>query len=271
MPQSAFPSRPERDFESLSFMPPQSSSAAKARYAFDGIRAQIRDLHTETIANLAMRARELGDVIALWYGEGDMVTPAFIRDAAKAALDEGLTFYIPEHARPWPLERGAVGLSDAHARPAHPDRAHDRHAGRHAGALFRARAAGRYGHERRLCRAAMAEHPQRHPPDRRRAAPVRARLRRRLAARPRPAVCDLRRPHARDLPLDALQPDRLDGDARGDARAARLQPAHRHLDHLGRGLRPALFRRRRGARRSCRSPRMATGCCPSTASRRPGR
>ena len=68
---------------SLSFMPPQSSSVAKARYAFDGIRAQIRDLHTETIANLAMRARELGDVIALWYGEGDMVTPAFIRDAAK--------------------------------------------------------------------------------------------------------------------------------------------------------------------------------------------
>ena len=76
-------------------MPPQSSSAAKARYAFDGIRAQIRDLHTENIANLALRARELGDVIALWYGEGDMVTPAFIRDAAKTALDDGLTFYIP--------------------------------------------------------------------------------------------------------------------------------------------------------------------------------
>ena len=76
-------------------MPPQSSSVAKARYAFDGIRAQIRDLHTETIANLAMRAREIGDVIALWYGEGDMVTPAFIRDAAKQAFDDGLTFYIP--------------------------------------------------------------------------------------------------------------------------------------------------------------------------------
>ena len=76
-------------------MPPQSSSVAKARYAFDGIRAQMRDLHTETIANLAMRAREIGDVIALWYGEGDMVTPAFIRDAAKAAFDDGLTFYIP--------------------------------------------------------------------------------------------------------------------------------------------------------------------------------
>ena len=84
-------------------MPPQSSSVAKSRYAFDGIRAQIRDLHTDTIASLALRARELGDVIALWYGEGDMVTPAFIRDAAKAALDEGLTFYIPNMRGHGPL------------------------------------------------------------------------------------------------------------------------------------------------------------------------
>ncbi|WP_274630538.1 pyridoxal phosphate-dependent aminotransferase [Arvimicrobium flavum] len=77
-------------------MPPQSSAVAKARYAFEGTRAQIRDMHTENIAKMAVRARELGDVIALWYGEGDMVTPAFIRDAAKAALDDGLTFYIPD-------------------------------------------------------------------------------------------------------------------------------------------------------------------------------
>ena len=94
-------------------MPPQSSSVAKSRYAFDGIRAQIRDLHTETIANLALRARELGDVIALWYGEGDMVTPAFIRDAAKAALDEGMTFYIPNMRGHGPLNEA---LSDYQTR-----------------------------------------------------------------------------------------------------------------------------------------------------------
>ena len=79
----------------MSFLPPQSSSETKARYAFDGIRAQIRDLHTENIAKMAVRAQQLGDVIALWYGEGDMVTPPFIRDAAKKAFDDGLTFYIP--------------------------------------------------------------------------------------------------------------------------------------------------------------------------------
>ena len=105
-------------------MLPQSS--ASARYAFEGVRAQIRDLHTDNIANLALRARELGDVIALWYGEGDMVTPAFIREAAKAAFDEGQTFYVPNmrglgplnealseyqtriHGRPFPVARTTV-------------------------------------------------------------------------------------------------------------------------------------------------------------------
>jgi aspartate/methionine/tyrosine aminotransferase len=87
----------------LSFLPPQSSSAVKARYAFDGIRAQLCDMRTESIADLALRARELGDVIALWYGEGDVVTPAFIREAAKAGFDEGLTFYIPNMRGHGPL------------------------------------------------------------------------------------------------------------------------------------------------------------------------
>jgi len=31
--------------------------------------------------------------LKFWFGEGDQVTPAFIRDAAKAALDAGETFY----------------------------------------------------------------------------------------------------------------------------------------------------------------------------------
>lgn len=89
------------------------SSAAGSRHAFDGIRAQIRDLHTENIASLAVRARELGNVIALWYGEGDMVTPAFIRDAAKAALDQGLTFYVPDMRGHGPLNEA---LSDYQTR-----------------------------------------------------------------------------------------------------------------------------------------------------------
>ena len=70
------------------------------------IRPLISDLPTENIAELAVRAQQLGDVIPLWYGEGDLVTPEFVRDAAKQALDEGRTFYIPNM-------RGLPALSEA--------------------------------------------------------------------------------------------------------------------------------------------------------------
>ena len=97
-------------------MPPQAS-VANPRSALHGIRAQIRDLHTESIADLAIRARELGDVIPLWYGEGDMVTPPFIREAAKAALDEGQTFYIPNMHGYGPLNEAlAVYQTRLHGR-----------------------------------------------------------------------------------------------------------------------------------------------------------
>ena len=56
----------------------------------------MRDLDTENIAELAVRARALGDVIPLWYGEGDDVTSEAVRAAAKRALDEGTTFYVPD-------------------------------------------------------------------------------------------------------------------------------------------------------------------------------
>ncbi|MBB4566298.1 pyridoxal phosphate-dependent aminotransferase [Rhizobium leucaenae] len=88
-------------------LPSQSlSETTCSRNAFEGIRAQIRDLRTDNIAVLAKRARELGGVIPLWFGEGDMTTPAFIRDAAKKALDDGQTFYVPNM-------RGLPALNEA--------------------------------------------------------------------------------------------------------------------------------------------------------------
>ncbi|GIX15073.1 MAG: aminotransferase [Paracoccaceae bacterium] len=69
-------------------------------------RQLIRDLDLDNIADLATRAAAIPDVLTLWYGEGDLVTPAFIRDAAKAALDAGQTFYVPDM-------RGARGLIEA--------------------------------------------------------------------------------------------------------------------------------------------------------------
>jgi aspartate aminotransferase len=76
------------------------------RPAAKSIRPLVQDLPTENIAELAVRAQQLSGVIPLWYGEGDLVTPDFIRDAAKSALDEGMTFYIPNM-------RGAPALSQA--------------------------------------------------------------------------------------------------------------------------------------------------------------
>ena len=70
------------------------------------IRPQIQDLVTDNIATLAARARSLEGVIPLWFGEGDLPTPAFIRDAAKRALDAGHTFYVP-------TMRGAAALTEA--------------------------------------------------------------------------------------------------------------------------------------------------------------
>jgi aspartate aminotransferase len=74
--------------------------------AYERIRTQIMDLQTENIAELAVRAKSLTDVITLWYGEGDLVTPDFIRDAAKASLDAGNTFYVPDM-------RGLPALTEA--------------------------------------------------------------------------------------------------------------------------------------------------------------
>lgn len=60
-------------------------------------RLQVME-ESQTIA-MAKKARELAaqgfDVINLSFGEPDFVTPKFIRDAAKNAIDEGFTFYTP--------------------------------------------------------------------------------------------------------------------------------------------------------------------------------
>jgi aspartate aminotransferase len=59
--------------------------------------AQIRALDLSGITKVA--AMELGnpEILPLWFGESDLVTPKFIRDAATQALEEGKTFYT--HAR----------------------------------------------------------------------------------------------------------------------------------------------------------------------------
>jgi aspartate/methionine/tyrosine aminotransferase len=56
-------------------------------------RHAILDLEANGIGKVAMLALGEPDLIPLWFGETDLVTPGFICDAAKRALDEGFTFY----------------------------------------------------------------------------------------------------------------------------------------------------------------------------------
>jgi aspartate/methionine/tyrosine aminotransferase len=57
------------------------------------IREPIRDLPFSKIRAVSRLGMSMPDVSPLWFGEGDVPTPAFIADAAKQALDEGKTFY----------------------------------------------------------------------------------------------------------------------------------------------------------------------------------
>lgn len=57
------------------------------------LREEIETLEQNGITRVALTRLGDPDVIPLWFGEGDLVTPAFIREAAKTALDEGYTFY----------------------------------------------------------------------------------------------------------------------------------------------------------------------------------
>ena len=52
------------------------------------------------IREVANKSMGLADVIPLWFGEPDVETPQFIRDAAVQALDDGETFYTPNRGVP---------------------------------------------------------------------------------------------------------------------------------------------------------------------------
>lgn len=58
-----------------------------------GIRPTILGLERNGIGDVSFLGLGRTDIIPLWFGETDVVTPDFIREAAKRALDQGRTFY----------------------------------------------------------------------------------------------------------------------------------------------------------------------------------
>ena len=63
-------------------------------------RDEIEALQQNGITKVAFKRMNDPEVIPLWFGEGDVPTPEFIREAAKRALDEGQTFYSHTRGRP---------------------------------------------------------------------------------------------------------------------------------------------------------------------------
>ncbi len=76
------------------------------------IRPLLRELRPNGIVEVAGLGLDRPGLIPLWFGESDLVTPAFIRDAAAKALAEGKTFYT--WARGIPELRQAI--ADYHRR-----------------------------------------------------------------------------------------------------------------------------------------------------------
>lgn len=60
-----------------------------------GPRPALDAIPGSLIREVSEAGRGIPGLIRLFFGEPDTVTPAFIRDAAKAALDAGETFYAP--------------------------------------------------------------------------------------------------------------------------------------------------------------------------------
>jgi aspartate/methionine/tyrosine aminotransferase len=64
------------------------------------IRAAIRDVAPSGIVEVFNYGRGRQGLIPLWVGEGDLPTPPFISEAAKASLDRGETFYTAQAGIP---------------------------------------------------------------------------------------------------------------------------------------------------------------------------
>src|ERR1700759_2500149 len=71
-----------------------------SRWIMNPIRPAIEALEPNGIGLVAMMGLGEPDLIPLWFGETDLVTPSFIREAAKQALDDGRTFYAQSRGIP---------------------------------------------------------------------------------------------------------------------------------------------------------------------------
>ena len=83
--------------------------------AYDAFpRPAVQSLVASRIREVANAGMGRSDVLPFWFGEPDEVTPDFIREAAKSALDEGDTFYTHNLGLPELRDSLAHYLSELH-------------------------------------------------------------------------------------------------------------------------------------------------------------
>ena len=77
-----------------------NGSAPPERDWLQEIRPAVREIAPSGIVEVFDYGRGRQGLIPLWVGEGDLPTPAFISEAAKASLDRGETFYTAQGGIP---------------------------------------------------------------------------------------------------------------------------------------------------------------------------
>ena len=86
------------------------------------VRPRIGTIRESLIREVAAHGMDQDDVLALWFGEGDVPTPDFIVEAAKRALDDGHVFYTDNRGIP-PLRQALADyLSRVYGVPVATDR-----------------------------------------------------------------------------------------------------------------------------------------------------
>jgi hypothetical protein len=76
------------------------NDALHERHWLDRIRPTMRDVASSGIVEVFNYGSGRQGLIPLWVGEGDLPTPPFISEAAKASLDRGETFYTAQRGVP---------------------------------------------------------------------------------------------------------------------------------------------------------------------------
>ncbi|WP_417307672.1 pyridoxal phosphate-dependent aminotransferase [Devosia sp.] len=85
-------------------------------------RPVAQALKPSLIRDVANAGMGRDDILPFWFGESDLPTAGFIREAAMHSLERGETFYSQNLGRPYLREALSGYLSTLHGRPIAPDR-----------------------------------------------------------------------------------------------------------------------------------------------------